>query len=54
MDGTLVDGLAVDTRTPKPDCMAWTEAKHSERPFSGTPKREAKPGEHTHINDWEI
>jgi hypothetical protein len=50
VDKALVNGLAVDVWTPKLDCVVCIEAKHSEKPFSGTPNHKTKPGELTHIN----
>ena len=42
----------VDIRTPKPDCVACTEAKQTEEPFNKTTNRVTKPSELTHIDVW--
>ena len=52
LDLHLVDGFTVDTRTPKPDCVACTEAKQTEEPFGKKTDRVTKPGELTHIDVW--
>ena len=53
LDRNLVKGLNIDTRTPKYDCEACTQAKQSQQPF---PKEENKiptePGELTHSDLW--
>jgi hypothetical protein len=51
-DLKLVDGFTVDTRTPKPDCVACTEAKQTEEPFNKSSDRVTEPGELTHIDVW--
>ena len=51
-DLKLVDGFTVDTRTPKPDCIACTEAKQTEEPFNKSTCRETKPDELTHMDVW--
>jgi hypothetical protein len=51
-DLKLVDGFTVDTRTPKPDCIACTEAKQTEEPFNKSTDRVTTPGELTHIDVW--
>jgi hypothetical protein len=52
LDLKLVDGFTVDTRTPKTDCVACTEAKQSQKPFSKSTDRTTAPGELTHIDLW--
>ena len=52
LDENLVEGLAVDTQSPKPDCTACTEAKQSEKPFSVSTCCTTRPGELTHIDVW--
>jgi GAG-pre-integrase domain len=52
LNNNLVDGFTVDIRTPKPDCVACTEAKLSETPFNKLAEHNAKPGELTHIDLW--
>jgi hypothetical protein len=52
LDRNLVEGFTVDTKTPKPDCIACTEAKQSEKPFSATITRKTEPGQLTHIDVW--
>ena len=52
LDLNLVDGFTVDTRTPKSDCVACTEAKQTEESFSKTTNQVTKPGELTHMDVW--
>ena len=52
LDKDLVLGFNVDTRTPKPDCVACTEAKQFEEPYNKKATRQTKPGELTHIDLW--
>ena len=52
LDLKLVDGFTVDTRTPKPDCVACTEAKQSVEHFNKWTNRVTKFGELTHIDVW--
>jgi len=52
LDNNLVEGFTVDTRTPKPDCVACTEAKQAVEPFNGNSKRETEPGDLTHMDLW--
>jgi hypothetical protein len=47
-----VEGLNVDERTPKPDCVACTEAKLHVKPFPKEMRRTTEPGELTHIDLW--
>ena len=51
-DNQLVDGLQIDMNSPKPDCVACTEAKLSEAPYGPASGRQTKPGELTHIDLW--
>jgi hypothetical protein len=48
----VVLGFTVDVHSPKPDCIACTEAKHAEVPYTKHVDRETKPGELTHIDLW--
>ena len=48
----LVIGFTVNTRTPKPDCVACTEAKLTEEPYNKKVERQTKPGELTHMDLW--
>ena len=52
MQRKLVDGLCVDLASPKPDCVACTEAKHFICPFPRQTDRNYTPGELTHIDLW--
>ena len=52
LDSQLVDGLKIDTNSPKPDCIACTEAKLSETPYGPTSGRPTRPGELTHMDLW--
>src|SRR5260221_10460468 len=46
----LVDGFEVDLTSPKPDCVACTEAKLTVAPHGPSSKRLTKPGELTHVD----
>ena len=48
----IVDDFMVDTRTPKLDCVACTEAKQMEELFNQTANQVTKPGELTHFDLW--
>ena len=52
IDKKLIEGLNIDERTPKPDCVACTEAKLHVKPFPKEMRRITKPGELTHIDLW--
>ena len=52
LDNQLVDGLEIDPNSPKPDCIACTEAKLSEAPYGPASERQTKPGELTHMDLW--
>jgi hypothetical protein len=52
LDLNLVNGLNIDTRTPKPDCIPCTEAKQTVEPFNESSERKTEPGELTHIDMW--
>ena len=45
-------GFTVNTNTPKPDCVACTEVKHTEATYNKHVERLTKPGELTHIDVW--
>jgi Integrase core domain len=47
-----VDRFNIDIQSPKPDCMACTEAKQHIKPFPKMSKWSTKPGELTHIDLW--
>ncbi len=51
-DSQLVEGLHIDENSPKPDCIACTEAKLSETPYGPASKRQTRPGELTHMDLW--
>jgi len=51
-DKCLVDGFIVDLSSPKPDCVACTEAKHSATPYGPSAKRYMKVGKLMHIDLW--
>ena len=42
----------MDTRTPKPDCIACTESKQSVEPFGPKTNWKTEPGDLTHIDLW--
>ena len=49
----LVDGLTVNIKTPKYDCIPCTEAKQHVESFPTTKdKRRTEPGELTHTDVW--
>jgi len=52
LDNTMVEGLHVDMRSPRPDCVACTEARHSEKPYGLAEKKETKLGQLTHVDLW--
>ena len=52
LDKNLVYGFSVDTRTPKPNCVACTESKQSVEPFGQPTDQKTEPGELTHIDLW--
>jgi hypothetical protein len=52
LNGNMVEGFDVDINSPKPDCIACTEAKQHIKPFPKAIKRSTKPGELTHIDLW--
>ena len=49
---SLVDGLHIDLRSSKPDCIVCTEAKLFEAPYGPTLARDTKVGELTHTDLW--
>ena len=51
-DKNIVEGFNVDIRSPKPDCEACIQAKHTISPFNGKSDRNTKPGDLTHIDLW--
>jgi hypothetical protein len=52
LDNNMVDGLKVNTNTPKPDCVACTEAKQHVEPFPKITNRNTQTGDLTHIDLW--
>jgi hypothetical protein len=52
LDKKLVEGLNIDEHTPKPNCVACTEAKLHAKPFPKETRRTTEPGELTHIDLW--
>ena len=51
-DLKLVNGFNVDTRTPKLDCIAGTEAKQHTEQFNKNTHQDTEPGDLTHIDLW--
>jgi hypothetical protein len=51
-DQNLVDSFNVDTSTPKPDCVAYTEGKLAIKPFEQTATQVKEVGQLTHIDLW--
>jgi hypothetical protein len=52
LDNNMVEGLKVDMNTPKPDCVACTEAKQHVEPFPKIINRNTQTGDLTHIDLW--
>src|SRR6202451_4477204 len=52
LDNKMVEGLEVDMNTPKPDCVACTEAKQNVEPFPKVTNRNTQTGDLTHIDLW--
>ena len=52
LDHNLVTGFNVNKNTPKPDCIACTEAKQSVEPFDQHTKKDTENGDLTHIDLW--
>ena len=48
----MVEGFTVDIDSPKPDCIACTEAKQHVEPFPKSLIRKTEAGELTHIDLW--
>jgi transposase InsO family protein len=48
----MVSGLQVDPRTPKSDCVPYTEAKHAHHPFPSIAAHTTTVGHLTHIDIW--
>ena len=48
----MVDRFTVDEDSPKPDCIACTEAKQHVEPFPKSSIRQTEAGELTHIDLW--
>ena len=52
LDNQLVEGLQIDMNSPKPGCVACTEAKLSVAPYGPAKGRQTKIGELTHMDLW--
>ena len=52
LDGKMVEGFTVDVDSPKPNCIACTEAKQHVEPFPKSSIRKTEAGELTHIDLW--
>jgi hypothetical protein len=52
LDNDMVEGLEIDTNTPKPDCVACTKAKQNVEPFPKANNRNSQTGDLTHIDLW--
>ena len=52
LENELVEGLEVNKKLPKPDCIACTEAKLSEAPYGPATNRYMQPGQLTHLDLW--
>ena len=52
LDNQLVEGLQIDMNSPRPDCIACTEAKLSKAPYGPASGCQTKTGELTHMDLW--
>jgi len=52
LDNLMVDSFHIDMQSPRPDCVACTEAKHSEKPYGLAEKKQTKLGQLMHIDLW--
>ena len=52
LDNNMVEGLEININTPKPDCVACTEAKQNVEPFPKINNRKTQTGDLTHIDLW--
>ena len=52
LDKKLVEGFNVDLQSPKPDCIACTEAKQHVERLPKTSQRNTEPGQLMHIDLW--
>ena len=52
LDQNLVEGFNVNVNSPKPDCIACTEAKQTVEPFDQHTEKETENGDLTHIDLW--
>jgi hypothetical protein len=52
LDNKMVEGFNVNKNTPKPDCVACTEAKQHVKPFPKSTNRKTEAGDLTHIDLW--
>src|SRR6202040_3746169 len=52
LDNNMVEGLEININTPKPDCVACTEAKQNVKPFPKINNRKTQTGDLTHIDLW--
>lgn len=48
----LVEGPQIIKDSPRPTCIACTEAKLSDAPYGPASKRRTKPGDLTHQDLW--
>jgi hypothetical protein len=51
-ENQLVEEPQIDMDSPRPDCVACTEAKLSENPYDPAMGRQSEPGEMTRIDPW--
>ena len=52
LENELVEGLEINKKTPKPDCIAYMEAKLSEASYGPATNRYTWPGQLTHLDLW--
>ena len=52
LDNNMVEGLEININTPKPDCVACTEAKQNVELFPKINNRKTQTGDLTHIDLW--
>ena len=48
----MVDSFHVDMQSPRPDCIACTKAKHSEKPYGLVEKKQLKLRQLMHVDVW--
>ena len=52
LEHDLVEGLEINKKSPKPDCIACAKAKLSEASYGPATDRHTQPGQLTHLDLW--